>query len=150
MNKDTKIVWLAVDTLIPYEHNAKEHTPTQINNIKKSLNTYGWQNPCLITKDNVLVTGHGRILAAKELGLTEAPCIYADDLTDEQIKEYRHLDNLLSEGGYIQSELDYEMQTVDISGYDFSEIDVDLKNVGGGTIILQILTATMNFKNVIK
>jgi len=91
MNKNTQIVWLPIESLIPYEHNAKEHTPKQIDNIKKSLTDYGWQNPCLITKDNVLIAGHGRVMAAKELGLTEAPCIYADDMTDEQIKEYRHL-----------------------------------------------------------
>lgn len=129
MKKGTKIVWLGIDTLIPYEHNAKEHTPTQIENLKKSLSEYGWQNPCLITKDNVLITGHGRVMAAKELSMSEVPCIYADDLTEKQIKEYRHLDNLLSEGGYIESELKYELQTVDLSGYDFSEIDVEIQGV---------------------
>ena len=129
MNKDTQIVWLPVDSLIPYEHNAKEHTPTQIENLKKSLTDYGWQNPCLITKGKVLITGHGRIMAAKALGLAEAPCIYADDLTDEQIREYRHLDNLLSEGGYIDSELRYELQTIDLGGYDFSEIPVEIQGV---------------------
>lgn len=126
MDKKTKIVWKPIDELIPYEHNAKEHTQTQIINIATSLKKYGWQNPCLITKDNIIITGHGRIEAAKECGMLEAPCIYADRLTEEQIKEYRHLDNLLSEGKYIETEFKIEMP--DLSDFDFSELNIDILN----------------------
>lgn len=118
-----EIIWLPIDELIPYEHNAKEHTETQIENLAKSFEKYGWVAPCIITRDNVIVAGHGRILGAKKAGLDKAKCMYADDLTDEQIKEYRHLDNLLSEGNYIQSEFDFDMP--DLSDFDFSELDLE-------------------------
>ena len=119
-----EIIWIPIDELIPYEHNAKEHTETQINNLVKSFEKYGWVAPCIITRDNVIVAGHGRVLGAKKAGLTKAKCLYADGLTDEQIKEYRHIDNLLSEGNYIQSEFDFDMP--DLSDFDFSELDLNI------------------------
>lgn len=124
MDKNTKIVWKSIDELIPYEHNAKEHTETQIDNIAKSLEKNGWQNVILIDKDNVIIYGHGRVLGAQQIGMTEAPCIVCDDLTEEEIKNYRHLDNLLSEGRYLQDEFDIDMP--DLDDYDFSEICVNI------------------------
>lgn len=118
MNKDTKIVWKPIDDLIPYEHNAKEHNETQIKNLATSLDLYGWQNPILIDKDNVIVAGHGRVLGAKELGQTEVPCIYADDLTELQVREYRILDNKLNESAWIDEELEFELPELDFSDFD--------------------------------
>ena len=126
MNKNTKIIWKAIDELIPYEHNAKEHNETQIKNLATSLNKYGWQNPVLIDNDNVIVAGHGRVLGAKELGQTEVPCIYADDLTEEQVREYRILDNKLNESAWIDEELEFELPELDFSDFDL-EFDVDLR-----------------------
>jgi hypothetical protein len=125
MNKNTKIIWKAIDELIPYEHNAKEHTEKQLANLEESFRRYGWQQPCLITNDNVIITGHGRALGAKRAGLTDAPCIYCDDLTEKEIKEYRHLDNLLSDGDYIQSELEFELPELDFSDFDL-ELDLEI------------------------
>ena len=127
MNKNTKIIWKAIDELIPYEHNAKEHNETQIKNLATSLNKYGWQNPVLIDKENVIVAGHGRVLGAKELGQTEVPCIYADDLTEEQVREYRILDNKLNASAWIDEELEFELPELDFSDFDL-EFDVDLDN----------------------
>jgi ParB-like chromosome segregation protein Spo0J len=130
MNKDTKIIWKPIDDLIPYEHNAKEHNETQIKNLATSLEKYGWQNPILIDKDNVIVAGHGRVLGAKELGQTEVPCIYADDLTEEQVREYRILDNKLNESAWIDEELEFELPELDFSGFDLDferEIPFDEK-----------------------
>ena len=123
MNRDTKIIWKPIDDLIPYEHNAKEHTEKQLANLEESFRRYGWQQPCLITNDNVIITGHGRAIGAKRAGLTDAPCIYCDDLSEKEIKEYRHLDNLLSDGEYIQSELEFELPELDLSDFDL-EFDV--------------------------
>lgn len=123
MNKDTKIVWKPIDDLIPYEHNAKEHNETQIKNLATSLQKYGWQNPILIDKDNVIVAGHGRVLGAKELGQTEVPCIYADDLTEEQVREYRILDNKLNESAWIDEELEFELPELDFGDFDL-EFDI--------------------------
>ena len=128
MNKDTKIIWKQIDELIPYEHNAKEHDETQVKNLATSIEKYGWQNPILINKDNVIIAGHGRVLGAKELGLTEAPCIYADDLTEEQVREYRILDNKLSESEYLYDELSFELEELDLSDFDL-EFDIDLSDI---------------------
>lgn len=125
MNKDTKIIWKNIDDLKPYEHNAKEHDETQVKNIAKSIEKYGWQNPVLIDKDNVIIAGHGRVLGAQELGLSECPCIYADDLTEEQVREYRILDNKLNESSWIDEELEFELPELDFSDFDL-DFDVDL------------------------
>lgn len=124
MNKDTKLIWKPIDDLKPYEHNAKERNEAQIKNIATSIEKYGWQNPILIDKDNVIIAGHGRVLGAQELGLTEAPCIYADDLTEEQVREYRILDNKLNESSWIDEELEFELPELDLSDFDL-EFDVD-------------------------
>ena len=123
-----KIVKRKIADLIPYANNAKEHTPKQIENLKKSLTEFGWVCPCVI-KNNVLIVGHGRIQAAKELGWEYAECIERNDLTDEQADAYRLLDNLLSEGGYDGDKIKTELQKVDISGYDFSEIPSFIKGI---------------------
>jgi hypothetical protein len=123
MNKDTKLIWKNIDALKPYEHNAKEHDEVQVKNIAKSIEKYGWQNPVLIDKDNVIIAGHGRVLGAKELGLKDIPCIYADDLTEEQVREYRILDNKLNESSWIDDELDFELEELDFSDFD---LDFDI------------------------
>ena len=125
MNKDTKLIWKNIDDLKPYEHNAKEHDEVQVKNIAKSIEKYGWQNPILIDKDNVIIAGHGRVLGAKELGIKDIPCIYADDLTEEQVREYRILDNKLNESEWIDSELEFELPELDLSDFDL-DFDIDL------------------------
>ena len=124
MNKNTKIVWKPIDDLIPYERNAKEHTETQINNLAKSFEQNGWQNIVMIDENNVIIYGHGRCLGAKKAGLTEAPCVVCTDLSEEEIKRFRHLDNLLSEGDYIQEAFD--LDSPDLSDYDFSELELNI------------------------
>ena len=124
MNKSTKIEWKPIDELIPYEHNAKKHTKKQIANLKTSFEKFGWQNPVLIDDNNVIICGHGRILGAREAGMDEAPCIVCKDLTEKEIKDYRHLDNLLSEGDYLQDEFDIDLP--DLSDFDFSEININI------------------------
>lgn len=126
MNKNTKIIWKQIDELKPYEHNAKEHDETQVKNIAHSIEKYGWQNPILIDKNNIIIAGHGRVLGAKELGLKECPCIYADDLTEEQVREYRILDNKLNESSWIDEELEFELPELDFSDFDL-EFDVDFE-----------------------
>lgn len=124
MNKNTKIVWKNIDDLIPYEHNAKEHTETQINNLAKSFEQNGWQNIVLIDENDVIIYGHGRCLGAKKAGLNEAPCVVCTDLSEDEIKRFRHLDNLLSEGDYIQEAFDLDLP--DLSDYDFSELELNI------------------------
>ena len=116
--------WINPSECVPYEKNAKEHTQKQINNIANSIKRFGWQQDCVLTTDNVLVIGHGRRLAAIQIGC-ELPYHRidktADELTDKDIKELRIADNQTNaETGY-----DYDILQTDIDGLDFEGFDFD-------------------------
>lgn len=82
-----KIEYIPVSKLKPYANNAKKHPEEQIEQIKKSIQDYGFRDPVGIWKGEI-VEGHGRVIAAKELGMKEVPVIRLDDMTDEQRREY--------------------------------------------------------------
>lgn len=108
-----------LDSIKPYENNQKKHDDTQINNIAISINKYGFIQPLVLDKDNNIIIGHGRYLAAEKLGMGSVPAVYAENLTDEQIRELRILDNKLNE-----SEWDIEKLKLDLEELDFSEFDI--------------------------
>lgn len=109
--ENLKIVYLPVTALTPYERNAKEHPPEQIEQIKKSIQDYGMDDPIGIWgENNIIVEGHGRWMACKELGFTEVPCIRLDHMTDAQRREYALLHN----------------QTTMNSGLDLDVLDLEL------------------------
>lgn len=109
---ELKIEYLPIDELKPYEHNAKLHPAEQIEQIKKSIQDYGFRDPVGIWQGQI-VEGHGRVLAAKELGFTEIPVIRLDDMTDEQRREYAIVHN----------------QTTMNSGFDFFILDGELEGL---------------------
>ena len=118
-----KIEQLLVSDIIPYEKNAKKHPDEQVKAIAKSIETFGFKQPLVVDKDNVLVIGHGRLLAAKKLGIVSVPVIKADDLTDEQIRAYRLADNKVAESPWDLDLLDEEMKSIldiDMSEFGFS------------------------------
>jgi len=116
-----EFVYLPVDALKPYEKNAKKHPAEQVEHIANSIREFGFRQPLVIDKDNVLVIGHGRLLAAKKLGLDTVPCVRADDLTEEQIKALRLADNKTNE-----SEWDF-----DLLGGELDDIfDIDMGQFG--------------------
>ena len=84
MNKNLKIEYVPIETIKAYERNAKLHPQEQIQQIKNSILEFGFNDPIAVWKDNEIIEGHGRLIAAKELGLTEIPIIRLDDLTDQQ------------------------------------------------------------------
>ena len=86
-----------VDDLIPYENNPKNHPANQIDQIVDSINEWGWTMPLLIDDQNNVIAGHGRLLAAKKLGINEVPCIVAREWSDEKKKAYCIADNKLTE-----------------------------------------------------
>lgn len=88
-----EIVNIAVDKLVPYENNPRNNTEA-IQYVANSIKEFGFKVPLVIDSDNVVICGHTRLLAAKQLGLKDVPCIVADDLTDEQIKAFRLADNM--------------------------------------------------------
>jgi ParB-like chromosome segregation protein Spo0J len=85
--------------LQPYAKNAKAHGPDQVAKIAASMAEFGWTVPCLVSEDGELIAGHGRVLAATQLGLTEAPVIVLGHLTEAQRRAYRIADNKLTELG---------------------------------------------------
>ena len=103
----------------PYEKNQKKHDDTQINNIAISIDKYGFVQPLVLDKDNNIIIGHGRYLAAEKLNMESVPAVYAENLTDEQIRELRILDNKLNE-----SERDIDKLKLDLEELDFSEFDL--------------------------
>lgn len=76
---------VSVKDLVPYANNTKKHDKTQIDNVAESIRQYGFVQPLVIDKNNEVVIGHCRLLAAKQLGMKEVPCVCVDDLTEEQV-----------------------------------------------------------------
>ena len=108
-------------TLIkPYKKNAKKHTETQIANVAESIRQFGWAQPIVVDKDYTIIIGHCRYSAAERLGLETVPVVVASDLTAEQVRKLRNLDNKLNE-----SEWDFDLLKDDILDLDFSDFDID-------------------------
>lgn len=120
MNKDMNIVNMKIKEIIPYEKNAKKHDKTQIANVAESIKRFGFAQPLVVDKDNVLIIGHCRLLAAKQLKLREVPVVRMDDLTEEQVKQLRLLDNKLNE-----SDWDIELLQAEVGELDFDGFDLD-------------------------
>ena len=105
---------------IPYEKNPRNNKPA-IDAVAASIKEFGFKVPIIIDKDNIIVAGHTRYAAAKKLGLTEVPCIKADDLNDEQIKAFRLADNKVSE----LAEWDF-----DLLNEELGSITMDMEQFG--------------------
>ena len=111
---------VAIKDIKPYERNAKKHGETQIKNVMESIKQFGFAQPLVVDKDNVLIIGHCRLIAAKRLKLKEVPVVRMDELTQEQVDKLRLLDNKLNE-----SEWDFDLLAEDIPTLDFSDFDID-------------------------
>lgn len=110
---------ISVKDLIPYDRNTKKHDKTQINNVAESIKKYGFVQPIVIDKDNVVVIGHCRLLAAKQLKMKEVPCVCVDDLTEEQVKALRIVDNKSNESEWDFDILPDELAELDLSDFSF-------------------------------
>ena len=104
-----------IETLKPYEKNAKKHDKTQINNVAESIRQYGFVQPIVIDKNNVVVIGHCRLLAAKKLKMADVPCVCVEDLTEEQVKALRIVDNKSNESPWDFDILPDELAELDLS-----------------------------------
>ena len=117
--------------LQPYAKNAKAHGADQVAKIAASMAEFGWTVPCLVAEDGELIAGHGRVLAATQLGLTEAPVIVLGHLTEAQRRAYRIADNKLTELGtwdeaLLSAELnDLLAEDFDLSLVGFSDGELD-------------------------
>ena len=115
------IVEKNVNEIIPYINNPRVND-NAVDKVAASIKAFGFKVPCVISSDNVIVTGHTRIKAAKKLGMETVPCIIADDLTDAQIKAFRLADNKVAEF----SEWDFEKLEIEFEGL----ADFDLEDFG--------------------
>ena len=91
-----KVEYVDVGTLKPYERNAKIHTEEQVNQIARSIEEFGMNDPIAVWKDGEIIEGHGRLMACQKLGITEVPIIRLDGLTDEQRRAYMNVHNQLT------------------------------------------------------
>lgn len=121
--KRMKIEYLATTDLIPYENNPRLNDGA-VDAVAASIKEFGFQVPIVIDKRNVIVAGHTRLKAAEKLGLSEVPCIRADELTDEQVKAFRLADNKVSEFAL----WDNEKLNVELS--ELAEFDIDMSQFG--------------------
>lgn len=128
---ELKIEYLPVDSLTPYEKNTRKHSPADIEGIKKSILDVGFDDPIGIWgKNNIIVEGHGRAIAAKELHLEKVPCIRLDHLTDAQRREYAIRHNRSAERSTWDFDmLQEELAALDIDGIDMSDLDFTF-NIG--------------------
>lgn len=134
-----QIVYRAVSALKPRAVNSRRHTPRQVRQIAQSMRTFGYNVPILIDSNLAVIAGHGRLLAAKHLGLAEVPTIQLDHLSDVQIKAFTIADNRLTEtsqwDGQLLAEQLKELAELDLdfsleaTGFDMGEIDFRIENM---------------------
>lgn len=114
-----QIVYKRPHELTPYAQNTKKHDQRQIDNVAESIRQFGFVQPIVIDKDGVVVIGHCRLLASKQLGLHEVPCLYVDTLTEEQVRALRIADNKTNESDWDEEMLRLELPELDFFGFDF-------------------------------
>ena len=111
-----------VERLVPYERNARTHSPEQVAQIAASIAEFGFTNPILVASDDGILAGHGRLAAAKDLGLTEVPVVVLDHLTPDQKRAYVLADNKLA----LNAGWDVDMLAAEMEGLQSVEFDLGL------------------------
>ena len=122
MAKIVNVQEVALNLLKPYERNAKKHGKEQVEKLKASIEEFGFLTPCLIDKDYNLIAGHGRVEAAKSLGLRNVPCVFIEGLTETQRRAYILADNRLGELG----EWDFDLVNEELISLDELDFDITL------------------------
>ena len=110
--------------LQPYARNAKQHGADQVAKLAASMAEFGWTVPCLVGEDGDLIAGHGRVLAATQLGLEEAPVIVLGHLTEAQRRAYRIADNRLAESPWDEALLSAELNELLAEDFDLSLVEI--------------------------
>jgi len=122
MNTTERFEKVNIDRLVPYARNARTHSKEQILQLRASLREFGFVNPVIVDKDLNVIAGHGRILAAKEEGIAEVPCVFAEHLTEAQKRAYIIADNRLA----LNAGWDAEMLSVELADLQATDFDVSL------------------------
>jgi ParB-like chromosome segregation protein Spo0J len=112
-----------IEGLIPYARNSRTHSDEQVAQIAASIREFGWTNPVLVDGENGIIAGHGRVLAARKLGMDEVPCIELAGLTDTQRRAYIIADNKLAlNAGWADDMLRIELEALGELGFDLDLI----------------------------
>lgn len=128
MAKIVEVQEVAVAVLKPYERNAKIHSGEQVQKIADSIKEFGFLSPCLIDREKNIIAGHGRVEAAKLLGLETVPCVFIEGLSDEQRRAYILADNKLTEMGEWDMDLVMsELSDLDAAGFDIEVTGFELE-----------------------
>lgn len=123
------IVNIKVGDLVPYDKNTKQHPDWQVEKIAASIQSFGFRVPIVVNDDNVIIQGHGRLLAAKQIGMKEVPCIVASGLADEEQDALRIADNKVAQSDWNEEFLVDELKRLDglieleKTGFSFDELD---------------------------
>lgn len=137
--KKIEIVYKNINELIPYENNPRIND-NAISYVANSIKQFGFKNPVIIDNENVIIAGHTRLKACKQLGIKEIPCIYADDLNDEEVKAFRLADNKVSEiADWDYPKLDLEMESI----LNIDMLDFGFEDFNTGSIIDDLLSDDM-------
>ncbi len=130
MTTTKELQLVSVDKLIPYINNARTHSPEQVKKLRASLREFGFINPVIVDRDFNVIAGHGRILAAKEEGITEVPCVFADHLSEAQKKAYIIADNRMAmDAGWDEELLRVEIEALEAEAFDLSLTGFDDKEI---------------------
>lgn len=124
--EEMNVIYKNIKELKPYKKNAKKHPKEQVERIANSIKEFGFTQPVIIDKNNCVVAGHGRILGAKKAGLKKVPTVCLEELTEEQIKAYRLVDNKLNESEWDSVLLSQELEELkdmkmSLFGFDLAE-----------------------------
>jgi len=122
MTEKLKIHYKNIEDLIPYARNSRMHNETQVAQIAASIKEFGWRNPVLVDGNNGIIAGHGRVLAARKLGITEIPTIDCSDMSEAQRRAYVIADNKIA----INAEWDAEMLMLEIDDLKLQGFDINL------------------------
>lgn len=124
--KKLEVKYIPIKNIKPYKNNPRLNEET-IPYVMNSIKEFGFKNPIILDKENIIICGHTRAESAKRLGMEEVPVIYADDLTDEQIKAFRLADNKVAEKSlWDYTKLDEELEgilNIDMEMFDFDTTD---------------------------
>lgn len=124
------IVSRKVEDLIPYARNSRTHSDAQVAQIAASVREFGWTNPVLVDGENGIIAGHGRVLAARKLGMAEVPCIELAGLSDTQRRAYIIADNKLA----LNAGWDDELLAVELGELNAAEFDMALIGFDAGEL----------------
>lgn len=125
--RELAVVWRPVEELIPYARNARTHSEAQVAQIAGSIREFGWTNPVLTDGENGIIAGHGRVLAARRLGMVEVPTLELKGLTKTQLRAYVLADNKLAENaGWDNELLALELGELKDDGFELGTIGFDM------------------------